>query len=142
MAAGSNGGGTGRSRGTVSTPRRAGRALGVREGLVSPSVGAGDEPRRVDDELHTLQRQRVLVHAPRRGTLDPLPREVELRTVARALEPPGRLAERHPAPEMGTLLGDGEQVPTGVGDEQAARTDVGGRVGRVAGRTSEREGGT
>ena len=92
-------------------PSVAGRALGGREELLgAPRSGPAITLRRVGDERAVLdERQVVAVHAPGRRTLDPLAAEVELRAVARALEPSRRVAERDPAAEVRALLREREE---------------------------------
>ena len=68
----------------------------------------------------------VAVHPAGRRALDPLAGEVVDRAVARALEPPGALAERHPAAEVRALLRQGEQVAVRVDDVQATLGEVRG----------------
>ncbi len=71
----------------------------------------------------------VAIHAPRRGAGDVLAGEVVDRTVTRALEAAGALAERDVAAEVWTLLGECEEVVLRVDDVHPPGGDVGARLG-------------
>src|SRR6266540_6510968 len=125
---GSTSRGGGRSRGTSGSFDAAG-APGRCEVPPYVSVGALDQCGGIDHQLVIFEAELVTVHAPGRRALDVLTGEIEDRTVARALEPPGAVAERHTAAEVGTLLGEGEVVAAGVGHVEAGSMEVSGRAG-------------
>src|SRR5512132_2329206 len=105
------------------------------EEVLGAAVGTGDELGGVGGQRAVVQSKLEAVHAPRGRSLDVLAAEVEHRAVAGALEPSRALAERHSAAEVGAALGEGEELPAGVGEPQPALVEVGGgprlEVGRV-----------
>ena len=76
--------------------------------------------------VHDLQR--IPIHAPWRRAADPLAGHVVHRAVTRAFEAPRRLAERHGAAEMRTLLRDGEQLILRARDEEPTGAHEGRRA--------------
>src|SRR5512132_2678126 len=105
------------------------------EEILGAAVGTGDELGGVSDQRAVVQSELEAVHAAGCWSLDVLAAEVEHRAVAGALEPARALAERHPAAKVGAALGEGEELPAGVGQPQAALVEVGGgprlEVGRI-----------
>src|SRR6266542_1993127 len=119
-----------------SAPGDAGRAERRREEVLLAVVWAGDEGAGVHHQRPVVEPEIEAVHPTRRRSLDVLPSDVEHRAVARALEAPGALAERHATAEVRAPLGQGEIVPVRVDEPEPALREVGRgprlEVGRVA----------
>src|SRR5512133_1168801 len=125
-----------RRRGAWSAPGAGGPERRGEE-VLGAAVGTGDELGGVGDQGAVVQSELEAVHATRGRSLDVLAAEVEHRAVAGALEPARALAERHPAAKVGAALGEGEELPAGVGQPQAALVEVGRGPGLEVGRVPE-----
>src|SRR5512132_1412589 len=101
------------------------------------AVGAGEELGGVQDQRAVVQSKLAAVHATRGRSLDVLAAEVEHRAVAGAFEPARALAERDPAAEVRAALGEGEELPAGVGEPQPTLVEVGGGPGLEVGRVPQ-----